>query len=145
MKRYSTIILFTLIAVGLIFVGVTTAQKGIRPSKLKSEVKYPDGYRYWTHAEINGGPAGARPARCFRRHPSHLRQPACHEGHDQRPVTSPTAPCLVFDLYEAQRENNAIVEGPHKLVGVMQKHDKKYSATGGWGFEGFRGDSRERM
>ena len=145
MKRYSTIILFTLIAVGLIFVGVTTAQKGHKAVKAeKGEVKYPDGYRYWTHVKSMVVLPG---------HGLHDAFGGIHHIYANRPAMKamisgrhfPNGAVLVFDLYEAQRENNAIVEGPHKLVGVMQKHDKKYSATGGWGFEGFRGDSRERM
>ncbi|MFZ5523531.1 MAG: cytochrome P460 family protein [Pseudomonadota bacterium] len=28
------------------------------------------------------------------------------------------------------------------VVGVMHKDSKRYAATGGWGFEGFKGDSR---
>jgi hypothetical protein len=47
----------------------------------------------------------------------------------------------VFDLLEARSADNAVTEGPRKVVGVMNKDAKKYAATGGWGFEGFKGDS----
>jgi hypothetical protein len=46
---------------------------------------------------------------------------------------------------EAKSADNAVVEGPRKLVGVMQKDSKKFADTGGWGFEGFKGDTRERL
>jgi len=46
---------------------------------------------------------------------------------------------------ETKVENNAIVEGKRKIVGVMQKDSKKFAETGGWGFEGFKGDTKERV
>lgn len=52
---------------------------------------------------------------------------------------------IVFDLFEAVSEDNAITEGKRKVVGVMVKNSKKYKNTGGWGFEGFAGDTRERV
>ena len=145
MKRYSTIILFALIAVGLIFIGVTTAQQGNKAGKAeKGKVKYPDGYRYWTHVKSMVILPG---------HDLHGAFGGIHHIYANRPAVKamisghsfPNGAMLVFDLYEAQRDNNAISEGPHKLVGVMKKHNSKYASTGGWGFEGFRGDSRERM
>ena len=42
-------------------------------------------------------------------------------------------------------EEHAITEGPRKVVGVVHKDGKKFAATGGWGFEGFEGDTRERV
>jgi hypothetical protein len=49
---------------------------------------------------------------------------------------------IVFDLLEAQSNDNALTEGARKVVGVMHKDAKRYAATGGWGFEGFKGDSK---
>jgi hypothetical protein len=49
---------------------------------------------------------------------------------------------IVFDLLEAVRDGNAVVEGPRKVVGVMHRDAKQYKDTGGWGFEGFKGDSK---
>jgi hypothetical protein len=37
-----------------------------------------------------------------------------------------------------------VVEGKRKVVGVMQRDAKRFASTGGWGFEGFKGDTRER-
>ena len=34
-----------------------------------------------------------------------------------------------------------MTEGSRKVVGVMHRDAKKYAATGGWGYEGFKGDS----
>jgi hypothetical protein len=58
----------------------------------------------------------------------------------------PDGTVLVFDLLQASLADQAIVEGPRKLVGVMQKDGSRWSTTGGWGFEGFGGDSKtERL
>jgi hypothetical protein len=60
--------------------------------------------------------------------------------------TFPDGSVIVFDLLEAKDENGAWVGGERKFIGVMRKDRGKYKATGGWGFEGFKGDSRtERM
>jgi hypothetical protein len=57
----------------------------------------------------------------------------------------PDGAVIVFDLLEAKSENNAIAEGSRKVVDVMQKNSKKFAGTGGWGFEGFKGDTKERV
>jgi hypothetical protein len=46
---------------------------------------------------------------------------------------------IVFDLLEAKTADGAVSEGARKVVGVMHKDSKRYAATGGWGFEGFKG------
>ena len=38
----------------------------------------------------------------------------------------------------------ATVEGKRVLVGVMSKDSSKYKTTGGWGFEGFKGNSKTK-
>jgi cytochrome c553 len=35
-----------------------------------------------------------------------------------------------------------VQEGARKVVGVMVKDARRYKDTGGWGFEGFKGDSK---
>jgi hypothetical protein len=44
---------------------------------------------------------------------------------------------IVFDLLQDVRGGNAIVEGARKAVIVMEKDDKAYADTGGWGFQVF--------
>ena len=53
----------------------------------------------------------------------------------------PDGAVIVFDLLEANAADHAVTEGKRKVVGVMQRDAKRYAATGGWGFEGFAGDS----
>ncbi len=54
----------------------------------------------------------------------------------------PDGAVIVFDLLEAKTADNTVTEGARKVVGVMHRDAKKFSATGGWGYEGFKGDSK---
>ena len=54
----------------------------------------------------------------------------------------PDGAIIVFDLLEAHSAEHAVTEGTRKVLGVMHRDARKYAATGGWGFEGFVGDSR---
>ncbi len=105
-------------------------------------VPYPDGYRRWTHVKsmvIQPGHALANPFAGI--HHVYANDRAL-EG--LRSGTYPDGAVLVFDLLEAREADHALVEGPRKLVGVMVRDHKRYADTGGWGFEGFAGDSRTK-
>ncbi|MCX7893237.1 MAG: cytochrome P460 family protein [Burkholderiales bacterium] len=103
-------------------------------------VPYPEGYRNWVHVKtmvINPG------------HPLYEAFGGMHhvyanakamEGY--RGGRFPDGAVIVFDLLEAKTADNAVVEGPRKVVGVMHKDGKRWKDTGGWGFEGFKGDSK---
>ena len=107
-------------------------------------VDYPDGYRTWTH----------------------IKTMVLHEGH---PLENPflgihhvygneqgvqgtksgrfeDGAVLVFDLLRNVTQENASTEGERVLLGVMVKDSTRYPSTGGWGFEGFKGNSHtERL
>ena len=51
---------------------------------------------------------------------------------------------FVFDLLNYTEKDLTIQEGDRKLIGIMHKDSNKYSSTGGWGFEGFSGDSKTK-
>jgi len=51
---------------------------------------------------------------------------------------------FAFDLLEYTKKDLTIQEGERKLLGIMHKDSNKYSSTGGWGFEGFAGDSKTK-
>ena len=102
-------------------------------------VPYPKGYRDWTHVKSMVIQPG---------HPLYDAFGGIHhlyanskalEGY--RKGVFPDGAVIVFDLLEARSGGNAIEEGPRKVVGVMMKDAKKWKDTGGWGFEGFKGDS----
>ncbi len=54
----------------------------------------------------------------------------------------PNGAVIVFDLLEAKSADNTVTEGQRKVVGVMHRDAKRYATTGGWGYEGFKGDSK---
>ncbi len=103
-------------------------------------IAYPDGYRLWTH----------------------IKTMALHKGHalenpflgihhvyaNEKAVTGiksgqfDNGSVLVFDLLNYITHDNASSEGDRVLLGVMVKDSASYAATGGWGFEGFKGNSQ---
>lgn len=54
----------------------------------------------------------------------------------------PEGSVLVFDVFETQEAAGATLEGPRRFIDVMQKDSKRFAATGGWGYEEFKGDSQ---
>ena len=103
-------------------------------------VPYPAGYRDWHHVKsmvINPG------------HPLYESFGGMHHLYANEKAVAgykkgrfPDGAVIVFDLLEAKTADHAVTEGARKVVGVMHKDAKKFKDTGGWGFEGFKGDSR---
>jgi hypothetical protein len=103
-------------------------------------VPYPEGYRQWVHVKsmtINPG------------HPlydafggiHHLyANPRALEGYKSGKFADGSV--IVFDLLEAKAADHTVQEGARKVLGVMHKDARKYKDTGGWGFEGFKGDAK---
>ncbi|MFQ5752580.1 MAG: cytochrome P460 family protein [bacterium] len=109
-----------------------------------SKVDYPEGYRQWAHVKSMVLQEGHALYETFGGiHHVYANEKASAAMKAGKPY--PDGAVLVFDLLEAIADNNAIVEGARKVVGVMQKDSKKFSATGGWGYEGFKGDTKERV
>lgn len=103
-------------------------------------VAYPEGYRNWTHVKsmvINQGHAlyetfgGIHHLYANKKAMAGYRTGKFADGA-----------VIVFDLMEAKAADNVVQEGARKVLGVMHKDAKKWKATGGWGFEGFKGDSK---
>ena len=105
-----------------------------------SPVPYPAGYRDWHHVKsmiINPG-HGLYDAFGGVHHL--YANKAAMQGY--KTGKWPDGAVIVFDLLEAKSADNAVTEGNRKVVGVMHRNAKKYPATGGWGYEGFKGDSK---
>lgn len=111
-----------------------------------AQVEYPAGYRKWAHVKSM--------AIVSDKHSMFAAFGGIHHVYANpaaldalvKGKTFPDGSVLVFDLLEARDEGGAWVEGARKFAGVMAKDRVRYKATGGWGFEGFKGDSRtERM
>jgi len=104
-----------------------------------AEVPYPNGYRDWHHVKSMVIAEG---------HPLYAAFGGIHHIYANAKAKQGYASgkfangsIIVFDLLEAQSGDGAIVEGSRKVLGVMHKDSKRWAATGGWGFEGFKGDS----
>ena len=108
------------------------------------EVPYPAGYRDWHHVKSMVIEKG---------HPLFEAFGGIHHLYANKKAVQgyksgrfPDGAIIVFDLLDAPRADNALVEGERKVVGVMQKEAKKFATTGGWGFEGFgAGDKAKRV
>jgi len=136
----------SLCAVIMVAIGVLSALAGIASSagSEKALVQYPEGYRKWAHVKSMVIQQGHDLYESFGGiHHIYANEKALKAMKSDKPY--PDGAVLVFDLLEAKSENNAIGEGSRKVLGVMQKDSKKFSRTGGWGFEGFKGDGRERV
>ena len=104
------------------------------------DVAYPANYRDWTHVKSMVIEPG---------HPLHGTFGGIHHLYGNEAAMKgyregkfPDGAVIVFDLLDAVSADHAVTEGKRKVVGVMQRDAAKFAATGGWGFEGFAGDSK---
>jgi Cytochrome P460 len=136
MRRVSVAALVSVLVV-VVVTQVAQAQGG-------AKVKYPQGYRSWAHVKSmvieEGHPLYESFGGIHHVYANESARRALAEGKGRYPDGA----VFVFDLLEARHEDSAIVEGPRKVVGVMQRNAKAFASTGGWGFEGFKGDTQER-
>jgi hypothetical protein len=109
-----------------------------------NEVAYPEGYRNWTHIKSLILEPGHDLYNAFGGI-HHIYANSTSLGAYQKGGSFPDGSVIVFDLLEVVEGGNAIAEGNRKVVGVMQKDSKVFTKTGGWGFEGFKADTKERV
>jgi len=123
-----------------IFVFTLLLSMGAQVHAETSHIEYPEGYRHWTHIKSMLIEPG---------HPLENPFQGLHHvyGNDKamngiNGGNYPEGSVLVFDLLDYTQGGETIQEGARKLVGVMVKDSRSYKLTGGWGFEGFAGDSK---
>lgn len=102
-------------------------------------VPYPAGYRDWHHVKSMVINPGHGLYEAFGGIHHLYANKAARAGY--RTGKWPDGAVVVFDLLEATSADNTVMEGARKVVGVMHRDARKYAATGGWGYEGFKGDS----
>ena len=103
-------------------------------------VPYPEGYRQWTHVKsMTINPGHALYATFGGIHHLYANKKA-EQGYQSGKFADGAV--IAFDLLEANAADNAVQEGARKILGVMHKDAQKYKDTGGWGFEGFKADSK---
>jgi hypothetical protein len=124
----------------LTFATVACGLAAVALAASNAEVAYPTNYRGWTHVKsMVIEPGHALHATFGGIHHLYANDTAMR-GY--RGGKFPDGSVIVFDLLEAQARDHTVTEGARKVVGVMQRDAKKFAATGGWGFEGFAGDSQ---
>ncbi len=110
------------------------------------KVDYPAGYRQWAHVRSMVIYSEKHPLFATFGGIHHLYANAEAMRAYTKGGTFPDGSVIVFDLLDTKDENGAWVPGERKFIGVMHKDRAKYKTTGGWGWEGFKGDSRtDRM
>ena len=110
--------------------------------KTEWEVKYPDGFRHWNHVRTMTIEEGHPLFHDFGGiHHIYVNDKGINAMKEGKPY--PDGTVLVFDLWaEAKGQDHTISDGAHKGVGVMERNTKAFSATNGWGYELFKGDSK---
>lgn len=120
----------------------TTQKTAEQPPAIKYP-EFPEGYRHWTHIKSMV---------ILKGHPLYNQFGGIHhvyandialEGY--KTGKFPDGSVIAIDFFEEKLDNNAYVEGKRKFVGVMYKDSKQFTETGGWGFEAFKGDTKERL
>lgn len=110
----------------------------------EQKAPYPDNYRNWSHVKSMIIQSG---------HPLAKTDEGIHHIYANKGALKglkngeyPDGSVFVYDLLTHIEKDKTIQEGERKLVGVMYKDSKAFAKTGGWGFEGFAGNSQtERL
>ncbi len=123
----------------LTFVLTASSSLAIAADTAAPEVPYPTGYRDWHHVKSMVITEGHALFDTFGGIHHLYANDAALKGY--RDGTFPDGAVIIFDLLEANTADSTVQEGARKVVGVMRKDRKAYAGTGGWGFEGFKGDS----
>ncbi|GAB4436601.1 MAG: cytochrome P460 family protein [Turneriella sp.] len=112
--------------------------------KLSSEVPYPEDYRSWTHVKS---------LELKTKHPLFKDFGGLHHvyvnsvGLDtlKKGGVYPDGTIFVFDLLDVKSDESATAEADRKILGVMYKNQTAFASSGGWGFEGFKANTRNRL
>jgi hypothetical protein len=125
-------------------IAAATIGKAIVQKDGPVSIPYPEGHRSWAHVKT---------ALVSSRHPDFQQaggfrhiyaNPTAMDGY--RAGTFADGSIIVVDWLEGLDDNGAFTEGARRRLDVMVKDSARFAATGGWGFERFKGDSRsERM
>jgi hypothetical protein len=116
-------------------------------AKPDDAVPYPTGYRHWTHVKSTILDPKLPQYETFGGIQHIYANEKGMEGY--RSGRFPEGSILVYDflkIEEDAKQAGRTLEGARRFTSVMVKDSKRYAATGGWGFEEFRGDSQtDRM
>jgi len=103
-------------------------------------VPYPAGFRRWTHVRtMLVGPQSSFFETSGGIHHIYANDKAM-EGYSTG--VFPDGAVLVFDLLAVKEKDGVTAEGARQRIDVMFRDSARFSASGGWGFERFSGDSQ---
>ena len=119
--------------------GVTALAAAPALSADAPPVPYPKGYRQWTHVKSMVIQPGHALYDSFGGIHHLYANKLAKEGYARGKFSDGAV--IAFDLLTATSADNTVQEGSRKVLGVMVKDLRRYKDTGGWGFEGFKGDS----
>ena len=105
-------------------------------------LSYPADYRKWQlvkSAMISEGEALFEPFGGI--HHIYRNEAAAKAAESGQPY--PEGSIFVFDLYETKDSENGPVEGNRKFLAIMEKRAELFGATGGWGYQAFKGEQNE--
>jgi Cytochrome P460 len=101
-------------------------------------LKLPVGYRHWFHVNTmvvdKASPLFAVLGGMHNVHVNSTGEPVLKQG-----APYPNGTMFVIDLHDFAVVDGSYVEGPLKGVALMEKDSKKYTSTGGWGFQFWAG------
>lgn len=110
-----------------------------------AQVPYPEGYRNWTHVKSMVLLPGHELYNVFGGIHHVYANDKALAGLKAGKNEYASGSVFVFDLLTEAGDSTALIEGERKVVGVMHKDAARFAKTGGWGFEGFAGNSRNRV
>jgi hypothetical protein len=125
------------LVIALAIAGLVPA--GIAVAADSTPVPYPKGYRDWHHVKSMVISPGHGLYDAFGGIHHLYANKMAMQGY--KSGKWPDGAIIVFDLLEAKTADNTLTEGARKVVGVMHRNARKHASTGGWGYEGFKGDS----
>jgi hypothetical protein len=137
--------LFTRAALSLLPVAVLAACAATSQLSAGDPVPYPDGYREWAHVRSMVIEPGHPLYDAFGGIHHIYANESARRGLERGDGAYSDGSVFVFDLLHADSAGGAVTEGARKVVGVMHRDADAYGSTGGWGFAGFGGDSRENV
>jgi hypothetical protein len=133
-----------MVAIALSLIALFPAGFPLAQEKGRALVVYPEDYREWTHVKSmviqEGHPLFTTFGGIHHVYANMKALQSMKEGN-----AYPDNSVFVLDLLAAEMIGKGIREGPRKLVAVMWKESERFSETGGWGFEAFMGDTRQRL
>jgi Cytochrome P460 len=104
------------------------------------QVPYPEGYRRWVHVRSGlTGPESPDYKNTGGLHHIYANDKAM-EGY--KAGRFPDGSIIVYDLLQVETKEGITREGRRRYLTVMHKDSKRFTETGGWGFEVFLKDSR---